>query len=514
MATAGDLLVHPPLTAQAAADAAAARRDGHDFNRVLAAVAPVLRAADLAICHLEQPLAEPEGPFTGWPRFSAPPQLADAIARAGFDTCSTASNHSLDTGMAGITRTLDNLDRVGVAHTGTARTESEADTPNIIDVRGVPVAQLSYTFSFNGLPLPADAPWAANLIDPQAILAEARRAREVGAEIVVLSMHWGTEYRVAPDIGQLALAEDLLSAPEIDLIVGHHTHVVQPFEKLADKWVAYGMGNLITRFPDGSAERTQDAVVPTFTFTQTGPGQWRVTDVEVVATWMEYHPAARVVNLPVALADPDLDNGRRTRYRRALDRITGHVNGRGAMELRMVGPDAGSGADPPSWWPGNQPPIYLAGAAGPGQPYESQPDCWPPGPGGGRPRRPQVGAGGRLVRRPSAAWPPASSVALAPALSPVVAVAAILARRLVAVAAVLGRSVVPPSEEPQPVHRPSALELLLDRVTQDREARRLDQRPGGAGVVGAEEHRGTEPVTDHARVVVRLHTEQQQPAVP
>lgn len=341
MAAAGDLLVHPELTEQAAADAAAAGTEGHDFTPILAGVAPVVSAADLAICHLEQPLAEPEGPFTGYPLFSAPPQLADAAAAAGFDSCSTASNHSLDTGMDGIVRTLDNLDRVGIAHAGTARTEQEASTPTILEVQGVPVAHLSYTFSFNGIPLPADAPWAANLIDPDAIRDEARRAREAGAEIVIASLHWGTEYQVAADEGQLALARQLLDSPDIDLIVGHHAHVVQPFERLGDRWVAYGLGNLTARFPDGSPESTQDSVIPTFTFTEVAPGSWRVTEASVVATWIDYHPAPRVVNLPAALADPQLSAGQRETYQRALARITGYVDQRGAFAdgLTMVAPD-------------------------------------------------------------------------------------------------------------------------------------------------------------------------------
>ena len=335
---AGDLFVPPRLTAQAAADAAAAGRDGHDFTRILAAVRPVVRAADLAICHLEQPLAEPDGPFPDYPFFAAPPQLADAVADLGFDTCSTASNHSLDGGVEGVVRTLDHLDRVGVAHTGTARHPREAATLNVVTVKGVRVAHLSYTFSFNGIPLPEGRPWMANLIDPAAIRAEARRARNAGAEIVIVSMHWGTEYQSAPDIGQLGLARELLAAPEIDLIIGHHAHVVQPLERLGGKWVAYGLGNLTCRFPDGSHERTQDSVLPRFTFTRTASGRWEVTDVEVVAAWMEYTPAARVVNLPRALADRQVRGEQRARYGRALARITAAVTQRGAGDagLRMV----------------------------------------------------------------------------------------------------------------------------------------------------------------------------------
>ncbi|SCF04990.1 poly-gamma-glutamate synthesis protein (capsule biosynthesis protein) [Micromonospora viridifaciens] len=332
---AGDLLVHPPLTEQAAADAQAAGRSGHDFTRVLAAIRPRVSAADLAICHMETPLADPQGPFTGWPAFSVPPELADAAAWAGFDTCSTASNHSLDTGMEGITRTLDNLDRVGLRHAGTARSAEEAARTNILDVAGVKVAQLSYALSFNDIPLPAGKPWAANLIDRDAILAAAHRARAEGAEIVILSMHWGTEYQNAPNDDQLDLAQELLASPDIDLIIGCHVHVVQPFEKIGRKWVAYGMGNLTARFDDGSPENTQDAVVPEFTFTRTDSGGWEVTNVSVLPTWMEYHPAARVVDLVGAAKDPAVPAAERAHYVEIEKRISGYVGMRGAFEAGL-----------------------------------------------------------------------------------------------------------------------------------------------------------------------------------
>lgn len=333
---AGDLLVHPELTDQARLDAAAGT--GYDFTKVLAAVRPVVSAADLAICHMETPLGTPDGPFTGFPIFSVPPQLADAAADTGFDTCSTSSNHSLDTGLEGVARTLDNLDRVGIKHTGTARDAAEAARVNLLDIDGVRVAQLAYTFSFNGIPLPEGAPWAANMLDREVVLAKARQARQAGADIVILSAHWGTEYQNEADVGQIGLAEQLLASPDIDLIIGTHVHVVQPFEKFGDEWVAYGMGNLITRFPDGSPENTQDAVVPKFTFARQPDGRWLVTDVEVVATWMEYLPAARVVDLSAALNNPAASAAQRDNYQRARDRIAGYLNLRdaNAQGLRLA----------------------------------------------------------------------------------------------------------------------------------------------------------------------------------
>ncbi|HET9141028.1 CapA family protein, partial [Actinophytocola sp.] len=142
---AGDVLIHPSLTEQARADGGGRP----DFAPLLAGVRPVISAADLAICHLEVPLAAPGGVLSGYPRFSAPAEVAAGLAATGYDTCSTASNHTMDRGAAGVTSTLDALDAAGVRHTGSARSAREAATPLIMEVHGVTVAQVSYTFGFN-----------------------------------------------------------------------------------------------------------------------------------------------------------------------------------------------------------------------------------------------------------------------------------------------------------------------------------------------------------------------------
>ena len=336
---AGDVLLHPPLWTQARADGGTT----YDFNKIFAGVRARVSAADLAVCHLETPLAPPDGPFTGFPQFSVPPQVAPAIRQTGFDTCSTASNHTLDDAEPGVYRTLDALDAAGLHHAGSYRDAVAAATPNIVVVKGVKVAQLSYTFGFNGLSRPAGKDWIANLIDPTAIIAAARRARQAGAEIVVLSLHWGTEYDHGANDDQLRWARELLAAPEIDLILGCHAHVVQPFEKIGDKWVAYGMGNEVARHDD-PIDASREGVMPRFTFTKVGPGQWRVTAAEAIPTWVELTPAIRIVDLSAALgsnaAAPGVDAGRQAAYRAAYDRISGYLRARGAdaAGLRVVAP--------------------------------------------------------------------------------------------------------------------------------------------------------------------------------
>ncbi|HEY7175367.1 MAG TPA: CapA family protein, partial [Micromonosporaceae bacterium] len=106
---AGDILLHSRLWAQGRADAAAAGRKGYDFDPIFASARPDIAGADLAICHMETPYGKPNGPFTGFPVFEVPPQIAQTIHDVGYDSCSTASNHSLDGGEAGIDRTLNAL---------------------------------------------------------------------------------------------------------------------------------------------------------------------------------------------------------------------------------------------------------------------------------------------------------------------------------------------------------------------------------------------------------------------
>ncbi|WP_246002331.1 CapA family protein [Allorhizocola rhizosphaerae] len=311
----GDFMSQPPLAEQAAAEGG--------FDGILGALKPLVQSADVAICHVETPVAAPGESFTGYPIMNAPRSLLETAARLGYDSCSTASNHVLDYGQDGVARTLDTLDRVGIKHAGSARSEQEASTPTIVEAKGVKIGHLSYTFSFNGIDPPH--PWSANLIDVPRILVEASNAKRSGAEVTVVSMHWGTEYQHEPDIGQIGLAHELLASPDIDLVIGTHVHVVQPLERIGEEWVHYGMGNILVRFPDGSPENTQDATASRFTFHKTEAG-WRVSKVEVVPTWMEYYPSGRVVDLPAELA-----RGANDTYQRAHERIVGWVTARGAQ---------------------------------------------------------------------------------------------------------------------------------------------------------------------------------------
>lgn len=277
---------------------------------------------------METPYGPVNGPFTGYPAFSVPPSIAQTIHNVGYDSCSTASNHSLDGGQAGIDRTLNALDTAGVKHAGTARTPAEAATPDLLDVRGVMVAQLSYAYGFNGLRRSAGKAWLANLIDVKTILADAHRARQAGAEVVIVSLHFGTEYSHQPNDQQLSVARALLVSPDVDLILGCHAHVVQPFQQINGKWVVYGMGNQIAtqRF----SKATTDGVMPRFTFTETSPGKFRVTKAEAIPTFDYLGGTVRLIDIPAGLAKPGLSAARRSLYEQSWRRTAHEVLAMGA----------------------------------------------------------------------------------------------------------------------------------------------------------------------------------------
>ncbi len=332
----GDVLIHPQLWQQARADARAEGRPGYDFGPMYASVAPDVRAAGLAICEMETPLAPPGGPFRGWPDFSAPPQVLTALKGIGYDTCTTASNHTLDQGYGGVRRTLDELDAAGLRHTGSYRTEHDAHAPFLVHTpSGITVGQLAYSFDFNGITPPAGKPWIANRIDVPAIRAAAERLKAAGADVVVLSMHWGVEYDHKATAEQRSQARRLLASPDIDVIFGDHAHVVQPAERLHGKWVFYCMGNQISRHADPIAA-SREGLMPRVTFTEASPHHVKITSVEAVPTWMADRPKLRLIDLPRALASSGLTTEQRNEYRTAHSKIVEYLDAYGARHDGLV----------------------------------------------------------------------------------------------------------------------------------------------------------------------------------
>ncbi|MFM9369875.1 CapA family protein [Streptomyces sp. Da 82-17] len=312
LAASGDVLPHDSIIRQAAADADG---DGYDFRKMFAAARPVISKADLALCHMETVYGE-KGDYSGYPAFKSPPQVARALADTGYDGCSTASNHTLDDGADGIERTLDAMDEAGLKHAGSARTAKEARTPVMLRAGGAKVAHIAATYGTNGYPLPAGRPWAVDLLDTDKVIAKARAARRAGADVVVLSPHWGTEWQDAPDARQLRLARELTASrtagrPDIDLVIGTHAHVPQAYEKVNGTWVVYGLGDqLAGEMVNHEGERDprgNQSTIGRFTFVppKKAGGRWQVARAEFVPQYFD----------PDTARGADLDEHEETRDR-------------------------------------------------------------------------------------------------------------------------------------------------------------------------------------------------------
>jgi poly-gamma-glutamate capsule biosynthesis protein CapA/YwtB (metallophosphatase superfamily) len=235
----GDFLTHSQVYDRARADGHGRR---YDFKPMLRVIKPVIAGADLALCHLETPLWF--GAPAGYPTFRTPPALANAISSAGFDVCSTASNHTLDIGQRGVNTTIKVLNRVGLQHTGSYRTKAASRNTTFLSAKGVRVAFLAYTALTNGQRIPH--PWTLNMAKASKIVRDARRARARGADAVIVNLHWGTEYQHPPSALQRSLASKLTRSKYITAVVGQHVHVVQPIRWMHGKPVVFGEGNLLS----------------------------------------------------------------------------------------------------------------------------------------------------------------------------------------------------------------------------------------------------------------------------
>lgn len=244
---AGDIMMHDSQLRSAQQESG-----GYDFSSSFQHVAPILQEADLAIGNLELTLPGRK-PYTGYPNFRSPDTLASTLKDAGFDVLVTANNHSNDSGRRGILHTLDALHQRDIRYTGTFADSLERDTtyPLIIEQKGFRLALLNYTYGTNNPHIPP--PCVVNLVDTAQIKHDLERARGQHADLIIVYMHWGSEYHLDESESQRRLTWQLFHWGA-DLIVGAHPHVVQPVKLLHEYrdgqirrgLVAYSLGNFIS----------------------------------------------------------------------------------------------------------------------------------------------------------------------------------------------------------------------------------------------------------------------------
>jgi poly-gamma-glutamate synthesis protein (capsule biosynthesis protein) len=132
--------------------------------------------------------------------------------------------------------------------------------------------------------MPDDSPWLVQLLDADEVLGIAARSSHLGADLVVVSMHCCVEFRAQPTDAQQELAHLLIGSPYVDLVVGHHPHVIGPVERVGDEFVLYSLGNLVSG--QRQVPSAADGVVAVANATRDGDG-WRISSVEAVPTYVE-----------------------------------------------------------------------------------------------------------------------------------------------------------------------------------------------------------------------------------
>lgn len=293
----GDLLFHPNLWKHfAGANTAATDGTAFDFTPLFETMKPYIQASDIAVCEFETPIAKRGGPYTGYPVFNVPPEVADAAASVGYTACTHATNHSWDQGADGIARLWDTLASKGIAQTGSYKTEEDSTKPLVIDspTGGGKLGLVTGTVSLNGMT--ADHDWQVDRLreagDPQhqsdidRAVAKAKAAREQGADVVDMAMHSVQEYIDYADSWQVSEAHELADTGAFDVIYGAGCHCAQPIENYNGTWIIYGLGNTVTVSAPASRIVNNQGVTARIQFAgrKGVAGAWRVSRIDWVPT--------------------------------------------------------------------------------------------------------------------------------------------------------------------------------------------------------------------------------------
>ena len=293
----GDLLFHPNLWKHfAGANTAATDGTAFDFTPLFETMKPYIQASDIAVCEFETPIAKRGGPYTGYPVFNVPPEVADAAASVGYTACTHATNHSWDQGADGIARLWDTLASKGIAQTGSYKTEEDSTKPLVIDspTGGGKLGLVTGTVSLNGMT--ADHDWQVDRLreagDPQhqsdidRAVAKAKAAREQGADVVAMAIHSVQEYIDYADSWQVSEAHELADTGAFDVIYGAGCHCAQPIENYNGTWIIYGLGNTVTVSAPASRIVNNQGVTARIQFAgrKGVVGAWRVSRIDWVPT--------------------------------------------------------------------------------------------------------------------------------------------------------------------------------------------------------------------------------------
>ena len=220
----------------------------YDFTSIYSEIKSIVENSSLAFINQETVMAGESFGYSGYPAFNTPQSLAQTLADTGFDIVNHANNHAMDMGTSGLYATLDLWESIeGITVIGARK---EGESMRIVTINNITLGFLSYTYGLNGNALPSNNPNLVSLINRNKMTQEINALRPL-CDFLIVSMHWGEEYElIEPSEDQISLAE-FLAEQNVDIVIGHHPHVLQRFEKLPrpdgkETFCFYSLGNFVS----------------------------------------------------------------------------------------------------------------------------------------------------------------------------------------------------------------------------------------------------------------------------
>lgn len=322
----GDILIHGPVMRAALASGGGSV---YDFSSMFTYIQPYYESFDFMVANLEVTLGGTEaGAYQGYPTFNCPDSIASALQDAGVDLLLTANNHCYDTGHNGFLRTQQVLEELELPHLGTRSSQEDAFY-TVQDINGIQVGMICYTYEtegsdasrkyLNGITLrEEDGPLVcsfsyARLEEFYADVEEqlALMAQD-GAEVTMVFLHWGDEYALTPNAYQQTIAQALCDLG-VDVIVGGHPHVLEPFETLQSDsgqttYCIYSTGNALSNqrrdtLTNGNAIYTEDGMIFGVEFQKWSDGRVEVSSVSILPTWVNKETKSGVTTYSIIPLD-------------------------------------------------------------------------------------------------------------------------------------------------------------------------------------------------------------------
>lgn len=320
----GDILLHDRVI-KSGYDSATGT---YNYESMFSYFSEFVSKMDYAVGNLEVTLCGDDNgyPYKGYPCFNAPDAIVDAVKAAGFDMLLTANNHSYDTGTKGFMRTQEVIMERELDYIGTRYNEEDKNFV-VKEINGIKIGMICYTYntsvnsdgvvSLNGMTLSAESSRLINSFNDGALdsfytklSGEMEEMKSLGAEAIMVYLHWGEEYQTEANSTQKKMAQALCDLG-VDVIVGNHAHVPQPIELLTSTTdenqktlCLYSMGNSVHNiFGSKYPKETEDGMLFQVTFAKYSDGTVVLESADVLPTWVHRYTENDVTRYKILTMD-------------------------------------------------------------------------------------------------------------------------------------------------------------------------------------------------------------------